>query len=289
MRERLHQIQGEPVIDPALLADLDHEQAAALLLGLLEDMKVSLSFGTRPPEEIVNRMVRKLRRDDPEPLLQRALHLLGQLSQIRNTPAEALQEAHMLLKESGLPTAALDELQAILALLDAHGVRQDRLVLDFGLGRGLHYYTGMIFEIYDQEGMQLTGGGRYDELVAALGGSRQVPAVGFTYGLERVAALTPAPAHTEPRRKVLVAAVADADYGYALEVARRLRAGGFVVSVDVRRRSLANNLRDADRRNVAYVAVVGDSERADQVVLWRDLVSGVERRLTLDDLRALHP
>src|SRR3954454_425517 len=105
---------------------------------------------------------------------------------IPGTSAEALERAAALLAALELPSAALDELRAILSAVAAHRVPDAQIVLDFGLGRGLHYYTGAIFEIYDQDGLQLCGGGRYDDLVTALGGRQPVPAVGFAYGLERV-------------------------------------------------------------------------------------------------------
>lgn len=288
MRERLNELQGELPIDPALLAGLSDDQAVALLLHLLNTMNVNLSFGTRPPEAIVNRLVRKMRRDDPQPRIERAVSLLGQLSQIRGAPASALPQAMELLTAADLPTTALDELRAILALLDAHGIPQQRLILDFGLGRGLHYYTGLIFEIYDDNHNQLCGGGRYDELLQALGSRQPVPAVGFTYGLERVAAALPqVRLPPPPTASVLVLPITDEEYAYALDVAHRLRLAGFIAVVEVRGRGLANNLRDADRRGIPYVAIVGNDEHTQNQVVWRNLVTRAERRVGLDELKGL--
>lgn len=287
MRERLYELRGEELpIDPALLAHLNDTQAQELLLHLLDEMKINISFGTRDPEAIVNRLVRKLRRDDPEPYIERALAILGRLSQIRSAPTEALPQAAALLGEADLPTTALDELRAVLELLEAHGLPAERLIVDFGLGRGLNYYTGLIFEIYDEEEYQLCGGGRYDDLVTALGGRKPAPAVGFTYGLERVVAAAAQPA-AAPSQQVLVVPVAEEDYAYALEAAQRLRAQGFAVTVDVRGRNVTKNLSDAARRNVAYVAIVGASERAERVLVWRDLSSREEQRIGLDALHTL--
>ncbi len=288
VRERLHQSLGELPIDPELLAGMDDDQATRLLLHVLESMQVNLSSGSRSPEAIVNRLVRKLRREDSEPLVERALDILVRLSQIRGVPSDALPQATALLREADLPTAALEELGAVLELLGAHGMSHDRLVLDFGLGRGLHYYTGMIFEIYDHSGMQLCGGGRYDDLTTTLGGKKPVPALGFTYGLERVAATVHLPDDAAvAKRNVLVMSVTDDEYAYALEVAQRLRTGGFVATVDVRGRGVTSNLRDATRRDLDYVAIVGNSERDESMVVWRDLAAREEQRLRLEDLPVL--
>jgi histidyl-tRNA synthetase len=113
-----------------------------------------------------------------------------------------------------------------------------------------------------------------------------VPAVGFAYGLERVAAAAPPPP-PDSRRVALVAPVADDDYAYAQEVARRLRDRGLVATVDLRGRPLAKNLGDAARRGVAFVAIVGIEERQSRTLVWRDLARRDERRMTLEELNGL--
>ena len=282
VRAHLREGVGEPAID--LPPGLDEEQARAWLLRTLQAMEIDLSTGTRSLEHVVARLLRKLRRREERAAIERALEVLERLVAIQGPPSRALPALAALLEEQGLQARALDEVRAILALVAAHGIEPDQIDLDFGLGRGLHYYTGLIFEIADGNGTQLCGGGRYDDLVAALGGQKAVPAVGFAYGLERVvAAATGAP--MPPRRPLaLVAPVADEDYAYAQEVAARLRERGLAVSVDVRGRALTRNLSDAARRGARYVAIVGVEERASRSLVWRDLERHDERRVSLDAL-----
>ncbi len=285
IREQLQAMQGEDLpLDADLIANLDDPQAEALLLHALRTIGVNLRFGTRPPEEIVGRLVRKLRRSDPQGQIERALDFLAQLCVIEGAPAAALPAAAALLQAFDLSTEAIDELWAILRLAAVHGVPEDRIVLDFGLGRGLNYYTGMIFEIYTNDGeLQLCGGGRYDDLVMALGGRQPVPASGFAYGLERiVAAIEPEPQHV--RADVLVAATDDTIYPYALRVAQALRMRGWAAQVDVRGRHLAANLRDADRRDVAAVVTVGPEELSREDVLWRSLPGRDVQRIIFAEL-----
>lgn len=285
VRAQLDAAQGEPTLDAALLDGLDDARAEALLLRALEAIGVNLQFGSRAPDEIVARLVRKLRREDPQPRIERALALLERLCLIQGPPAEALPAAEALLAEFGLHAPELDELRAILELVAAHGLPGGQIALDFGLGRGLHYYTGAIFEIYTDDGMQLCGGGRYDDLVAALGGRQSVPAVGFAYGLERVVLAAEPPRSQEGQpRSVLVVAAGDQAYPYALQVAQLLRERGYIATVDVRGRSVASNLRDAARRGIGYVAVVGPAEQERSEVLWRDLARHEEHRLALREL-----
>jgi histidyl-tRNA synthetase len=285
VRERLDAAHGVLPFDAALLEGLDDAQAEALLLGSLKAIGVNLEFGTRSPEAIVGRLVRKLRREDPQPQIERALALLEQLCAIQGPADTALAAAAALLEEFGLPAGALEPLRAIVHAVAAHRVPDARIALDFGLGRGLHYYTGAIFEIYDRDGLQLCGGGRYDDLVTALGGRQPIPAVGFAYGLERVV-LASAPATDDRRREaeVLVVPAEEGVYAYALEVAQALRGRGYIAAVDVRARSVASNLRDGARRGIGAIAVVGAAERADAAVIWRDLATREERRITLSEL-----
>ena len=286
LRERISETMGTPPPGLELPPGLDEGQAAGWLLGMLDAMRIDLSTGTRDPQDVVARLLRKLRRGDPQPQIDRALDLLYRLGQLRGSPDVAMPQVAALLAEAGLESAAYAELRAILALLADHGIDHGRVEIDLGLGRGLHYYTGLIFEIYDGDQMQLCGGGRYDDLVSALGGRQPTPAVGFAYGLERVAALV-ASAAPPDERVALVAPISDDDYAYALEVARRLRERGFIATVDVRGRSVATNLRDAARRGVGYLAVVGDAERTQGTLVWRTLASRDERRVTLDAIDTL--
>ncbi|NTU84311.1 MAG: ATP phosphoribosyltransferase regulatory subunit [Chloroflexales bacterium] len=283
---RLREDAGEPPLGLELPPGLDEGQATIWLLRTLQAMQIDLSTGTRAPEEVVARLLRKLRRRDEQAAIERALAMLAHLSAISGPPAAAMPALAALLDEEGLRSTAYSELRAILDLLGAHGLDPARVVIDFGIGRGLHYYSGIIFEIDDPSGMQLCGGGRYDDLVAALGGRGSVPAVGFAYGLERVAAAAPAPP-PESRRVALVAPVADDDYAYAHEVARRLRARGLVASVDVRGRHLGKNLSDAARRGAAFAAIVGLEERQSRTLVWRDLERRDEQRLTLEEIDEL--
>ncbi|MCX7860763.1 MAG: ATP phosphoribosyltransferase regulatory subunit [Chloroflexus sp.] len=277
VRERVLANLGTPPEGLELPPGLDDAQAALWLERVLAAMGIDLRTGTRSPAEVIQRLLRTLRRADEQPVVEAALAQLAQLAAISGSPAQALPALAGLF---GNDSAAFRELQAILDLLAAHGVPNDRLVIDGALGRGLHYYTGLIFEIYDREGNQLCGGGRYDDLVSALGGRQPTPAVGFAYGLERVMAAATMPELAAPAT-VLVAAVSDDDYPYALMVAERIRAGGRAVVLDVRRRSVKDNLRDATRRGFAAAVIVGAAEREGEYVVWRDLAARTERRIAL--------
>lgn len=271
---------GSPPEGLQLPAGLDDAQATAWLAGVLQAMRIDLNTGTRSSADVLARLLRSLRRADELPIVAAALDQLAQLAAIRGAAPQALAALTALL---GAESAAVRELSAIVALLTAQGIAPASIEIDGALGRGLHYYTGLVFEIIHPLAGQLCGGGRYDDLVTALGGRQVVPAVGFAYGLERVVAASQLnlPAAAAP---IFVVAVSDAEYGYALQVAAALRAAGRPAVVDVRGRSMVANLRDAVRRGYATAAIVGAAEAAARTVVWRDLAAHQESTITFAQL-----
>jgi histidyl-tRNA synthetase len=130
------------------------------------------------------------------------------------------------------------------------------------------------------------GGGRYDDLVRALGGREPVPACGFSYGLERVDLARPRVDEVEPPR-VLVAAVSEADHQAALAVAAQLRqVPGLALAVeqDVRLRGPKAALRHADRAGIPAVVLLGQQERDEGVAVLRDMRTRRESRVPVDQL-----
>jgi histidyl-tRNA synthetase len=276
IRRQLNDSHADELFDLGPLAALPDDQLESLLLTMLRAVGLRLDNTTRPPEAIVARLVRKLRRDDPQPRVERALGLMSRLAATYGPPAEALPQLESLFEAEAIDSAPIAELRAILDLLESQHVPVDRLIVDAGLGRGLHYYTGLIFEIYDANGLQLCGGGRYDDLVASLGGRSSVPAVGFAYGLERVAHAAPQPPDESPPA-VLVMAAASEHRAAALQTAMRLRERGYVATLDARDRSVSANLRDVVRRRARAVVIC--DERAPDVTRWQFVAERGEREL----------
>jgi len=299
-RQLLDAVASEqPAFDLDALAELPDDTLAEVLGVTLRAMGLSLEGASRSPDAIVQRLIRKLRRGDPRPAVEQALDGLRRLSQAYGAPAHALAVAAELLRELALPVDDLQELRVLIELLERQGVEPPRLRVDLGLGRGLHYYTGMIFEIEDTEGLQLCGGGRYDDLVGSLqrlpgeGGAAHdepqrrgdVPAVGFAYGLERVAeAAAEVGAAVAP--SVLIAAGDDA-FAMAMGIAETLRSQGYRALLDSRGRSLQSNLRDAQRRRCrALVDLGGGDDAVDWYDLDGDSAKPTARRVTLHSLIA---
>ncbi len=159
-----------------------------------------------------------------------------------------------------------------------------------GLVRGLDYYTRTAFEFYvaGREGQQqaLGGGGRYDGLVALLGG-KPTPGIGFGLGLDRVALVLAEQAGGEaPPAEGPLAVVVGADPADTvgrLKVATDLRAAGLRVRADLARRKLGRQLEGAGKDGAHFAVILGD-ELAQGDVQLRDLLAGTQKVVPLADL-----
>ena len=172
--------------------------------------------------------------------------------------------------------AHFDGLRKYLEALGTPYTVEARLV------RGLDYYTRTLFEITGADdklgaGNTLVGGGRYDALVADLGGP-QTPAFGFAAGLERL--LIASGIEVSPNVvDAFVASVGVAAVPSALVLARDLRREGIRCEVEARGKSLKSQLRRAGSLGARVVLILGESELADGVVTVKDLDAHSEERL----------
>jgi histidyl-tRNA synthetase len=219
-------------------------------------------------------------------------------------------------EDVALPPGAID---AVLALFDAGGLGAlrashpasedvlreidrleiyERRLAALGLGefvrfdpsivRGLAYYTGTVFEIFDRKGelRAICGGGRYDRLLASVSAA-DLPAVGFGMGdvvlaeLLRERRLLPDAA---PAVDTFIIAVSDDDRPLLLELAQALRARGESVLYALKPAGVAKQLKEADSRGAARVILLGPEEVARGAATVRTMSTGEQREVPLTAL-----
>lgn len=147
--QRLHVIGRHAVGDDYLsqaVHGLDDDDARNVLLGVLRSNPLD-QLGQRRPEEVVERLLRKIRRPDVEESLRLALQFACELAQVRGDAATALDGASGALRKAGADTSAAGRLEQIVRMMSGQDDEFGRIVLDFGLVRGLAYYNGIIFEV----------------------------------------------------------------------------------------------------------------------------------------------
>jgi histidyl-tRNA synthetase len=183
---------------------------------------------------------------------------------------------NMLAQRPGAEQA-LAPLEQTLAGLDAMGLGAF-VDVDLTIVRGLAYYTGTVFELFDagRSLRAICGGGRYDNLLSALGGV-DLPALGFGMGdvvLGELLKERGALSAQRPALDVFVAGVTADDQLAVLTLVHELRDAGLSVEFALGGQALGKQFKLADARGAAYVAVIGPDDRARGEVMLKELGRG---------------
>ena len=213
--------------------------------------------------------------------LQPILHLSG-------TTAEKLTSLRTILASSEIGLKGVAELEELFGLIEATGV-QLNIELDLCLARGLNYYTGAIFEVkaLDAQIGSITGGGRYDNLTGIFG-MPDVSGVGISFGADRIydvlTELDLFPKELLSATQVLFATFGDAELRYALIWAKALRAKNIAVEVYPEPTKMKKQMGYADAKQIPFVAIVGGDEMAQNKVMLKNMASGEQKLVTLEEL-----
>jgi histidyl-tRNA synthetase len=227
------------------------------------------------PEEAVN-------------ALQPILHLSG-------TNTEKLDQLEQVLAGCEVGLKGIEELRTIFALYNQSDLsdmsdKSDFSVeLDLCLARGMNYYTGAIFEVkaLDAQIGSITGGGRYDNLTGIFG-MPNVSGVGISFGADRIydvlSELNLYPENLQSTTQLLFATFGEQELLYALRWAKALREKGMSVEVYPEPTKMKKQMGYADRKKIPYVAIVGSDEMAAGKVMLKNMLTGEQHLLTLEEL-----
>ncbi len=180
----------------------------------------------------------------------------------------------------------VDEMRSILEYARSSGVEK-RISIDPSLARGLSYYTGAIIEINVKDlAGSLGGGGRYDNLIGMFSG-QDVPACGFSLGVERIIVVM---TEREMFPAMLIASPADvmvtlwneASISDSVALAHELRGSGLRVDLYPEADKLGKQFKYASERGIPAVIVLGDDERARGEVAIKDMRTGEQRTVKRD-------
>lgn len=181
-------------------------------------------------------------------------------------------------------SAAAFEMKDLFALLQSAGVTN--AVFDATLMRGLDYYTGTVFEVFDtdpENNRSLFGGGRYDGLVG-LFGADPIATVGMAPGLTTTELFLRShnllPAFTSTTEVGIV--VIDNTVLGALDLAKRLRNEGVRVEVDISGRKIDKQIKAVIKKNVPFIIFVGENELTKEMYPFKDTVTTNEEVLSFE-------
>ena len=213
--------------------------------------------------------------------LQPILNLSG-------TTAEKLTALKTILASSETGLKGVAELEEVFQLLENVDCRLN-IELDLCLARGLNYYTGAIFEVkaLDAQIGSITGGGRYDNLTGIFG-LPGVSGVGISFGADRIydvlTELDLSPKELLSATQVLFATFGAEELHYALKWAKELRARNIAVEVYPEPTKMKKQMGYADDKQIPYVAIVGGNEMETNTVMLKNMLTGEQKQVTLDEL-----
>ena len=195
------------------------------------------------------------------------------------------------VKDNEQGAKGVDELQSILEFADAMGI-EHRIKIDPSLARGLSYYTGAIMEINVRDlAGSLGGGGRYDNLVGVFLG-QEVPACGFSLGLERIIVVMnernmfPAWLDASPA-DVMVTIWNKESVAESIKLAQELRDAGLRVDLYPEADKLGKQFKYASSLRIPFVTVLGEDEQPKGLVALKDMQSGEQRAVPRADVAQL--
>ena len=205
------------------------------------------------------------------------LEKILQFSQIKGNISEV---------ESVFDTSELDSWSHLKQLFDSlenRGVSNVRI--NFGIVRGLDYYSGMVFEVFDKNSSlgALAGGGRYDSLTSAFG-RQDIGATGVAGGVERII-LTMQEQKIIPESKqnrIAVIYVNDEMQKVAMSIASLLRVNNIAADIDLAGRNLKKQMDIASKARLSII--VGPQELEEGNVILHDMVNGTEGSISLEKL-----
>lgn len=201
--------------------------------------------------------------------------LVDKYLSVSGSPEEKILQLRVLLDKNAAATEALDSLSEMFTILHTAGY-QGRVSVSPEIVRGLGYYTGAIFETfvqgYEQYG-SVASGGRYDKLIASLGGPQQ-PAVGASFGVSRILDVLQNfgwHSKTQTPAEVLIINFSPEFSSKYFKIATELRKNDVAIQVFADNKKVGQQLKFAAELGIPYAIIIGGDENEKGTVLIRDM------------------
>ena len=223
-------------------------------------------------------------------LPEEAIARLQPVILLSGTNREKIASLKEILASSEIGMKGIEELEFILDRIDKV-VLHAELELDLTLARGLNYYTGAIFEVkaLDVQIGSITGGGRYDNLTGVFG-MEGVSGVGISFGADRIFdvlnQLDLYPKNALKKTQLLFINFGQTEADYLLPFIAQLRAIGIRIELYPEAAKIKKQMSYADAKNIPFVAIVGETEMAENRVTLKNMITGEQRMMIWDELLA---
>ena len=221
-------------------------------------------------------------------LSQDAVDALQPLLTLSGSNEEKLATLSTLLASSEVGMKGVEELRYVLTNSEAQQPK-GVVELDVSLARGLNYYTGTIIEVKAKDVTigSITGGGRYDNLTGVFG-MPGTSGVGISFGADRIYdvlnILELYPKDTLASTKVLFVNFGEKEGAQSLQYVMKLRANGIPAEIYPDSTKMKKQMSYANDKNVAFVAMVGETEMANGTIALKCMETGEQENLTIDEV-----
>lgn len=218
-----------------------------------------------------------------------AIEKIIKFIRIDGTTDEKLQELEKLGFTSELFKQGLQELKQVVTYVRAFGVPDSNFKVDLTIARGLDYYTGTVYETFLNEYREIgsvCSGGRYDNL-AEFYTDRKLPGVGVSIGLTRLFyklnELNAIEVNKKSIAELLVLPMTE-NIEKVIEIGSTIREAGISTEIYLEDKKIKAKFKYADRLQIPYVAVIGDDEIANGKIALKDMQTGVQENLTIQEV-----
>jgi histidyl-tRNA synthetase len=221
---------------------------------------------------------------------QDAIVLLQPIISLSGTNEEKLKKLESVLAKSEVGLKGVDEMEQIFGYTKNLSSLSTNIEFDLSLARGLNYYTGTIFEVKanDIEMGSICGGGRYDDLTGIFG-LKNVSGVGVSFGADRIydvmLQLALFPESLLSTSQVMFANFGLKEAAFCLPVIQQLRLAGVSAELYPDVAKMKKQFDYANKKNIQYVVIVGESEMQKGEVSIKNMVSGKQEAIKINDLR----
>lgn len=221
-------------------------------------------------------------------LSEEAIEKLRPILEMKGSNIEKLAVMEGILKDSEEGIKGVEEMRTVLEGFEALG-HKCVVEADLSLARGLNYYTGTIIEVKALDVVigSITGGGRYDNLTGVFG-MPGLSGVGISFGADRIYdvmnQLDLYPEEISESVRVMFVNFGKAEALQSLKYVKALREAGIAAELYPDAAKLKKQMALADAEKIPFVAIVGDSELADGTIMLKNMVSGTQEKMGIDDV-----
>ncbi|WP_413512073.1 histidine--tRNA ligase [Myroides odoratus] len=222
-----------------------------------------------------------------------AIEKVQPLFNFTGTFEEKIEKLGLLLAQSEQGEKGVEELAFVGKEIAKIGLSTATLNLDVTLARGLNYYTGAIFEIEAPETVQMGsigGGGRYDDLTGVFG-LKDMSGVGISFGLDRIylvmEELNLFPSTVNASSSVIFLNFGEEAMSYAMKAVAQLRDAGIKTEIYPDKAKMDKQFKFADKKGIQFAVLVGDEEIQQQKYKVKNLVSGEQQTVSLEELKQM--